>query len=215
MDVEKSFFAISRIFHAWVRVMEYHTRKNEVLDSEALGPARLIVSPPTDAGILLLAKANSGHGARLLCFSTRTEQIAQAYRKKHRIDGLTTTVEPFFRIPVLDEELSVVYANCLFDFCAEADFDRMLDEIRRALEPGGVLFAVYMDHPTRFAGRIWAWLFRRLGFLSHGCHPVSIVPSLARRGYRILKDEPADTFGFPIRYVVAKAPAPADAGEAP
>jgi SAM-dependent methyltransferase len=179
----------------------------EVLDSGPLGTRRLIISPPTDAGLSLLVDANTGGETELLCFSGRTEQIAAAYCRRRQINTLVTRVEPFFRIPDPDQFLSAVYANCLFDFCAETHFDSMLAEIWRVLEPGGVLFAVYMDHPTHFGGRVWASVFDRFSFLSNGCYPVSIVPTLARLGFQILRDMPADKFGFPLRYVVSVRPA--------
>ncbi len=207
MDVEKSYFAVSRIFKVWVRVIEYHTRQMEVMDSGSLGTKRLIISPPTDAGLPLLVDANAHGETQLLCFSDRTEQIAAAFCGKHQIDALLTCVEPFFHIPAPDQGLSVVYANCLFDFCAEAHFDSMLAEIWRVLEPSGVLFAVYMDHPTHFGGRVWASMFDRFNFLSNGCYPVSIIPNLAQRGFQILRDIPADKFGFPVRYLVSEKPA--------
>jgi len=207
MDVEKSYFAVSRIFKVWVRAIEYHTRQLEALDSGPLGTRRLIISPPTDAGLPLLVGANTHGKTELLCFSDRTEQIAAAFCRTHQIDALVTRVEPFSGIPAPDQGLSAVYANCLFDFCAEPHVDSMLDEIWRVLEPNGVLFAVYMDHSTHFGGRLWTSIFDRFSLLSNGCHPVSIVPNLARRGFQILSDMPADKFGFPLRYVVSEKPA--------
>lgn len=206
MDVEESYFAVSWFFDVWVRIMEHHTRKMEALDSAHLGSRRLIISPPTDAGIPLLVRANPRGQSELLCFSDRTERIATRYRKRRGLDASTTHVEPFFGIPAADEALSAVYANCLFDFCGESDFDPMLQEIWRALEPGGVLFAVYMGPPSSHVGRVWAWIFDRFNFL-YGCRPVSLAAHLTRGGFRILKDTPAVRFGFPVRYTVSEKPA--------
>jgi len=204
MDIEKSYFGVSWFFDPWVRLMEYHTRKMEVLDSAHLGSRRLIISPPTDAGIPLLARANPHGKTELLCFSDRIERIAENYRRRHGINALATAVEPFFQIPAPDGNLSVVYANCLFDFCAVEDFDSMLLEIWRVLEPAGVLFAVYMAPPSNCGGRLWTWAFDRFTYLGNGCHPVSIVPHLTRNGYRILKDVSAGRLGFPARYSVSE-----------
>jgi len=207
MDVEESYFAVSWFFDVWVRLMEHHTRKMEALDSAHLGSRRLIISPPTDAGIPLLARANARGQSELLCFSDRTERIAARYRKRRRLDALATHVEPFFGIPAAEEALSAVYANCLFDFCGEADLDPMLQEIWRVLEPGGGLFAVYMGLPSSYGGRVWAWHFDRFSFPGNGCRPVSLVSHLTRGGFRILKDTPSVRLGFPLRYTVAEKPA--------
>jgi hypothetical protein len=139
MDVEKSYAAISWFFNPWVRLIEYHTRKMEVLESVHLGPRRLIISPPTDAGIPLLTRANAQGETELLCFSDRIEQIASQYRS---------------------------------------------------------------------GGRLWAWVFDRLTFLSNGCYPVTITAHLTRNGFRILKDVPAVRLGFPARYSVSEKPTP-------
>jgi hypothetical protein len=204
MDVENSYFAVSRFFAAWVWIMEYHTRKIEVQDSAHLGSRRLIISPPTDAGIPLLARANAHGKTGLLCFSDRIERIAADYRRRLGLDALVTYVAPFFSIPAPDEALSVVYANCLFDLCRETDFDPMLDEIWRVLEPRGVLFAVYMGTPSSYWGRVWAWTLARFSFLGHGCCPVSIASHLTRGGWRVVTDTSVVRLGFPVRYTVSE-----------
>jgi hypothetical protein len=204
MDVEESYFAVSRFFTAWVWMMEYHTRKMEVSDSAHLGSRRLIISPPNDAGIPLLARANVQGETALLCFSDRIERIAADYRGRLELDTLITYVAPFFSIPASDEALSVVYANCLFDFCRGADFDPMLDEIWRVLEPRGVLFSAYMGLPSSYSGHVWVWTFARFGFLAHGCRPVSIASDLTRGRWRVVTDTSAVRFGFPVRYKVSE-----------
>lgn len=208
MDVEKSYFAVSWFFNSWVRLMEYNTRKMEVIESVQLGPRRLIISPPTDAGIPLLAHANSSGQTDLLCFSDRLQRIAVKYIRRRRIKSLATIVESFFQISALDESLSAVYANCLFDFCAEEDFDMMLREIWRVLKPGGILFAVYMAPTSRLGGRLWTWIFDRFTFLSNGCHPVTIRVHLTRNGFKIQKEMFVRRLGFPAIYSVSERPIP-------
>jgi hypothetical protein len=101
MDVENSCFAVSWVFHSWVRLMEDHTRKMEIIDSVQLGPRRLISSPPTGAGIPLLAHANSSGQTHLLCLSDRPQRVAATYIRRHGITRLATIVESFFQIPAL------------------------------------------------------------------------------------------------------------------
>lgn len=209
MHVEQSYYQVSKFFDSWVRLMEIHTRRMEVVDSGDFGSKILIISPPTDTGIQILAGANAYGQTNLLCFSERIEQIAVEYRAKHGLEGLQTYVEPFFHIPFPNESLSAVYANCLFDFCSERDFDVMFNEIWRALKKNGSLFAVYMGPPSSFLAQTWVWIFKRFHFLSQGCHPVCIAPYLSRRGFRILKEQPVERLGFPITYIHTEKPAQA------
>jgi SAM-dependent methyltransferase len=211
MDVERSYFVASRSFNTWVRLMEYQTREMEVVESARLGPRRLIISSPTDAGIPLLAHANAPNETRLLCFSNRLERLAKDYCRRHSVDTLTTCVEPFFVIPAPDESLSAIYANCLFDFCAVETFDSMFREIWRVLEPGGLLFAVHMSPPIRLGGRLWKRAFTALSLVSDGCQPVSITAHLTRTGFVVLKDLSITKLGFPTRYSVSEKPNPSRA----
>ena len=189
--------------------MEYRTRQMEVVESAQLGQRRLIISPPTDAGIPLLARANPSGHTDLLCFSDRLQRVAAAYIRSHRIESLTPIVESFFQIPALDESLSAVYANCLFDFCAEEDFDMMLREIWRVLKPGGVLFAVHMARTSCLGSRLWTWIFDRLSFMNNGCDPVTIAVQLTSNGFIIQKEMSVRRFGFPVMYIVSERPVPA------
>lgn len=204
MDIEQSYFSVSRFFDTWVRVMELHTRKMEVEGSKHWGLKILIVSPPTDPGIQLLAKANQHGPAKLLCFSERLKRIAITYAREHGIESLSIHVVPFFRLPFADGEFEAIYANCFFDFCQERDFGLILDEMWRVLKPKGSLSRVYMGSSNNLLAQGWTWAFRQLNFLSRGCHPVSIEPYLSRRGFLLQKDLSVDRFGFPVRYTYAE-----------
>ncbi len=197
MNVEVSYFRVSWFFELWVRLIEYPTRKLEVLQSADLGPTRLIISPPTDAGLPILVRANAGGTTELLCFSERLRCIAEDFRSRRGVPELAMAVQPFFKIPAADQSFSVIYANCLLDFCKQDDIDLVLQEAWRALAPRGVFFAVYMTHSRNWIGRLWEWLFKHLAFLSNGCHPVSLSGQLGRNGFHILREGPATRFGFP------------------
>jgi SAM-dependent methyltransferase len=104
------------------------------------------------------------------------------------------------------EELDAIYANCLFDLCDPREVSVVVDEIWRAMRPGGHLYSVYMGVPSHPAARAWAWLFRRLPTLSHGFHPVRVSPSLLARGFSVVQNRAPERLGFPLRYVEAEKP---------
>lgn len=210
--LEQSYFSISRYFDAWVRLVEIRTRRMEVEDSVHLqGTRKLIVSPPTDAGIPLLLRSGRACRTELLCLSDRLKQIASIYSEKHGLkDRLHICVAPFFRLPFFRGEFAAIYANCFFDFCPEEDFAPIFAEMHRVLEANGSLFAVYMGHPDDLPARGWALAFKKLRFLSQGCRPVSLEPYLLRHGFTIRKSLRLAGLGFPLRYTLAeKRPDPA------
>jgi len=203
MNIERSYLALSRFFDTWVRIMEMRTRRMEVEDAR-LGESRtLIISPPTDAGIGVLAQANVDGETHVLCFSEALEKIAREYATQHHIAGLKTCRAGFFGIPFEEGYFDAVFANCFFDFCQDNVFDEIISETRRALKKGGALIAVYMDFPTDAIGRTWVGLCRWFPSISQGCRPVDIRPALSRHGFRLRKDLSLTRLGFPIRYIVA------------
>lgn len=199
--VEKSYGALSRLFHTWVRIMEYHTRRMEVHDSSLGRSSILIVSAPTDAGIGALTRDNADGECFLLCFSHALEATAHDYCGRHGVQHLTTLVAPFFHVPLPDEELDSIYANCLFDLCEPPDVGGVLDEMWRVLKQGGHLYSVHMGVPSHLAARAWTTIIRTVGF-----RPVTLVPTLLDRGFAVRQDLAPERFGFPLRYVEAEKP---------
>jgi len=183
--------------------MEFHTRKMEVEHSECFGSKILIISPPTDPGIELLAKANRQGSTELLCFSEKLKRIASTYFREQEIESVGIRVTPFFQLPFMDGEISAIYANCFFDFCQERDFAWILGEMWQVLQMNGSLFMVYMGLPNSIVARGWSWAFRRFQFLSQGCHSVSMEPDLSLHGFQLQQDQYVERLGFPVRYTYA------------
>ncbi len=204
MKIEESYLAASGFFDLWVRLMEIRTRIMEVEDSRLNDLRILIISPPTDRGIKVLAQANPRGETHLLCFSEALGDIAKEYSIRCNIKGLKTCVEPFFSVPFDDNHFDAVFANCFFDFCQESDFNDILKEIKRTLKSEGLFFSVYMAAPTDLIGRTWANVFRRFQSLSKSCHPVDIMPFLSKWSFKLKKDSIIRRFGFPVKYLIAE-----------
>jgi len=204
VNIEKSFANVSGFFDTWVRIMEYKTRIVEVQDSALNVKNILIISPPTDRGIVRLADANSNGKTHLLCFTEELERIANSYAIEHRIANLTTCVGSFFCIPISENYFDAVFTNCFFDFCEENEFDMIVDEIKRVLKKNGLILSVYMEPPTNIIGKIWSNLFNLFPGIVRDCHPVNINPSLTRFDFKLRKDVSISRFGFPLKYIVAE-----------
>jgi len=204
LDIEKSFADVSGFFDTWVRIMEYQTRIMEVQDSGLNVKNILIISPPTDRGIVRLADANSNGETHLLCFTDELERIANSYAIEHHIANLTTCVGSFFCIPFSENYFDAIFTNCFFDFCEENKFDLIVDEIKRVLKKNGLLLSVNMEPPINIIGKIWSNFFNLFPGIVRGCHPVNIKPSLTKSDFKIRRDVSFTRFGFPLKYIVAE-----------
>jgi ubiquinone/menaquinone biosynthesis C-methylase UbiE len=204
MKIEESYLAASGFFDFWVRLMEIRTRFMEVEDSKLNNLTILIISPPTDRGIKVLAQANQRGETHLLCFSEALGEIAKEYSIQYNIEGLKICVKPFFCVPFDDNHFDAVFTNCFFDFCQESDFSEILKEIKRTLKSQGLFFSVYMYAPTDLIGRIWVDVFTRFQSLSKGCHPVDTMPFLSKWNFKLKKDLTIRRLGFPAKYLIAE-----------
>ena len=204
MKIEESYLAVSGFFDLWVRLIEIRTRIMELEDSRLNNLKILIISPPTDRGIKILAQANPRGETHLLCFSEALGEIAKEYSIKYNIESLKICVEPFFSVPFNDNHFDAVFTNCFFDFCKESNFNDILKEIKRTLKSNGLFFSVYMDVPTDLIGRTWVNLFVKFQSLSQGCHSVDIVPFLSKWNFKLKKNLTVRRLGFPVKYLIAE-----------
>ncbi len=161
MKIEETYPVVSGFFDLWVRLMEIRTRIREVEDSRLNNSRILIISPPTDRGIKVLAQANPRGETHLLCFSEALGEIAKAISI---CCDIKICVEPFFSVPFDDNHFDAVFTNCFFDFCQKSDFNGILKEIKRVLKSG--------CHPVDIMPFLSKWSFnlkkdlviRRFGF---------------------------------------------------
>ncbi len=210
MSVEESYMAVAPFFDLWVSVMEVHTRKMEVLDAKLHDSRTLIICPPTDRGMEIIARANSLGESHLFCISHPVKRIAEQYMTQNAIENLIPCVGGFFTVPFADEYFDNIFANCFFDFCRDRDFPMITREIKRALRPGGDLLAVYMGLPSNIMERVWVGLFHRIQRLSQGCRPVNMKPFLTDMGFSVKTTRSVGKLGFPIEYVHAEKPVVVD-----
>ncbi|NOX90632.1 MAG: methyltransferase domain-containing protein [Calditrichaeota bacterium] len=203
MSIEKSYTGIAPFFESWVKIFEYHLRKRELEDSHLGNKRILIISPPTDPGIILFAKSNTKGETIFLSPTQRIKNIVYEYLKKKKIENLITVVSPVDRLQFDSDYFDVVFANCYFDFCQKEEILRSLKVINFVLKKGGLLLAVYMDNPHKLLSELWARIFRYAPAISQGCHPVGMDQFLTEK-YTIIKNIGESRFGFPLRYIAAR-----------
>lgn len=204
MGIVQSYTSVSRFFRLWVYAMEFHTRRAQISEATPAGGHVLIISPPTDPAIRLIAQSNETRETTLVCFSDSLEQRAIVRSKKWGGSRLHTRVVPFFQLPFPDSTIRTVFANCFFDFCSTEELQPVFSELSRVLEPGGILHSVYMAPAKSRLNRVWTWAFKVFPHLSCGCRAVSIGPHLSNAAFLVLQDRAMNRLGFPVQYTVAQ-----------
>jgi SAM-dependent methyltransferase len=194
---------MARWFPIWVRLMEADVRLRAVRDAPSAPQRALVIGPPTDPGLLGVARANRGGLTVLACLSAATAKLAQQCWGGRALPGLGLVVAAPDALPHGDGSFDVVHAPCFFDFLAKEELPGVVGELRRILRPGGALLAAYMAPPRRAAGGVWTALFRRLPRLTGGCRPVAMRRLLEQGGFQVLEDLHLPRWGFPLQYTRA------------
>ncbi|RMD49143.1 MAG: methyltransferase domain-containing protein [Ignavibacteria bacterium] len=206
MDINDSYIRISKYFNFWARKFELDARKQQIKDSENLNGKKLIISPPTDPVIDMLASQGDGSNLNLICFSEATTLIARKYLKKRKIKNVNLVSTKYFILPFGDDEIVSVYLNCFIDFCNMSEVPLLLAEINRTLRPKGKLFAVFMSFPKSIKAKVWTGLFRIFNSFTGGCHPVEDGLVSQNNIFNVLENRYSETKGFPLRYMILEKP---------
>jgi hypothetical protein len=111
---------------------------------------------------------------------------------------------PFFSISFRNGEFGIIFADCFFDCWQARDLNAILDEVRRALRQGGALYSEHRGTPSGVMNHVWAWLPRTIPEPGREFGTVNMAPSLASRGFTILRNRQSERLGFPLRYVQAE-----------
>lgn len=164
-------------------------------------PPDLVVAD-LGCGTGYMAAALLGRVARLICVDRSERMLAEAKERLERAargrpgTSIELRAGAFDALPLADAECDAALAGLVFHHLPELDL--ALQEVRRALKPGGVCVALEL------APHKEAWMQAALGDRHLGLDPAYVVEAFRRAGFDDVALEPVDDRYRPER--------PADAG---
>lgn len=202
MELPRAYERVTGSFDLWSRLMERQLRERAAARWDGRGPVA-VASPPTDCGVGLVAQRRRAGRVHLLCFSPASLRAAQRVLQAGLIEGVEPMAAEYFELPFEDGSLAAFFANCFFDYVAEAKMTGVLREIARALAPGGLLLGAYLRPPAALRERAWVAALAALGDRAGSVHPVQIDAALDAVGLDLELARDLRSRGCPIREIVA------------
>ena len=132
--------------------------------------------------------------------------LAQARRRaaRHAQANYTLSVGDAYALEFPAAQFDLLVNNYMFDLLPEADFQRLLDEFKRLLKPGGRLLLINMTLAESGLGRIWEKIYRLNPSWIGGCRGVRLAPALEKAGFHSIRREALSQLSFPSEVIIAR-----------
>jgi ubiquinone/menaquinone biosynthesis C-methylase UbiE len=112
-----------------------------------------------------------------------------------------------FDLPAAAASIDLLFNNYMFDLLAYEDMDKVLDEFRRVLKPGGKLVLINMTLGETPGSKLYDWIYRLSPKTMGGCRGVRLAARLRQHGFAVEAREYHQQMLFPSEVILARKPA--------
>jgi demethylmenaquinone methyltransferase / 2-methoxy-6-polyprenyl-1,4-benzoquinol methylase len=207
-DIPHVYDRIAGVYDIWGRLTESRATARAIeLAAIEDGQSVLEVAVGTGVAFREIVKRNP-HGQNQ-GIDLSPGMLARARARMSDLSGANYRLEigSAFDLPVPPGSIDVLFNSYMFDLIPYAHMDRVLDEFRRALRPGGRLVLVNMARGKSRASRIYEAIYRLSPRALGGCRAVQMVGRLRERGFAVETSEYHQQMLFPSEVIVARKPA--------
>jgi len=204
-DIPGVYARIARIYDLWAAATESRARARTLELAGIRDGERILEIAVGTGGTFaeVLRRNPTGQNAGI---DLTPEMLARARTKASRVGvPFTLAVGDAGALDFPDGHFDLVLNAYMFDLLPEADFARVLGEMRRVLKPGGRLVVTNMARGRRPRHRFYEAVYRVRPSLMGGCRGVTLRPHLEAAGFQVAHEEYLAQLGFPTEILVAHA----------
>ena len=106
-----------------------------------------------------------------------------------------------YALPFANHSFDLVWCSYMLDMLPLADFEPVLKEFKRVLEPGGRVVLVSETKGRRWYNQFWELLYRFHPPLMGGCRGVMLAPALQDAGFTNVRRAYVSQWSFPSEVV--------------
>ncbi len=204
-DIPQVYDRIAGVYDIWGRLTESRAMARAIeLAAIEDGQSILEVAVGTGVAFREILKRNPhgrNHGIDL-----SPGMLARAKSRMRDLSGANYRLEigTAFNLPVPPDSVDILFNSYMFDLIPRADMDRILDEFRRVLRPGGRLVLVNMAKGESRASRVYETIYRISPRALGGCRGVQMSDRLQAHQLAVEVREYHQQMLFPSEVVVAR-----------
>jgi len=204
-DIPHVYDRIAGVYDIWGRLTESRAMAR-ALELAAIEDGQSILEVAVGTGVAFreILKRNphgQNHGIDL-----SPGMLARAKSRMRDLPGVNYRLEigTAFDLQVPPDSVDILFNSYMFDLIPRAEMDRVLDEFRRVLRPGGRLVLVNMARGMSRASRVYESIYRISPRALGGCRGVQMADRLQEHGFSVEAREYHQQMLFPSEVVVAR-----------
>ncbi len=204
-DIPHVYDRIAGVYDIWGRLTESRAMARAIeLAAIEDGQSILEVAIGTGVAFREILKRNP-HGQNY-GIDLSPGMLARAKSRVRDLSGVNYRLEigTAFDLPVPPDSVDILFNSYMFDLIPRADMDRILDEFRRVLRPGGRLVLVNMARGESRASRVYESIYRISPRALGGCRGVQMAHRLLEHRFSVDVREYHQQMLFPSEVVVAR-----------
>ncbi len=204
-DIPHVYDRIAGVYDIWGRLTESRAMARAIeLAAIENGQSILEVAVGTGVAFREILKRNPhgrNHGIDL-----SPGMLARARSRMRDLSGVNYQLEigTAFDLPAPPGSVDILFNSYMFDLIPNVDMDRVLDEFRRVLRPGGRLVLVNMARGESRASRVYEAIYRISPRALGGCRGVQMADRLQAHQFSVEVREYHQQMLFPSEVVVAR-----------
>lgn len=206
-QVISTYRTLAGSYDLWAHLTEVEARKR-ALELAAIRAGEAILEVAVGTGLLFEEVVKQNRQGRNEGLDLTDAMLERAKARLSKIGGASYSlrVGDAYDLPYGDGEFDLVLNNYMFDLLPEADFPRVLSEMKRVLKPGGRLVLVNMTTGEGILDRVWAGIYRASPSLLGGCRAVELSHDVKEIGFERVERHIVRQLGFPSEVLRAWKP---------
>jgi ubiquinone/menaquinone biosynthesis C-methylase UbiE len=197
-QVISTYRALASSYDLWAQLTEAAARKR-ALELAAIRGGEAILEIAVGTGLLFEEVVKQNRQGRNEGIDLTDAMLERAKARLSKLIGASHSlrVGDAYDLPFGDVEFDLVLNNYMFDLLPEADFPRVLSEMKRVLKPGGRLILVNMTTGEGLLDRAWTRLYKVSPSLLGGCRAVELSGFVKESGFERVERDVVRQLGFP------------------
>jgi ubiquinone/menaquinone biosynthesis C-methylase UbiE len=197
-EVISTYRVFAGTYDLWAHLAEAIARKR-ALEMAAIRGGEAVLEVAVGTGLLFEEVVKQNRQGRNEGIDLTDAMLERAKARLSKLGGAGYSLKlgDAYDLAYGDGEFDLVLNNYMFDLLPEADFPRVLSEMKRVLRPGGRLVLVNMTTGGGLLDRAWARLYRVSPSLLGGCRAVELSSFVKESGFERVERDVVRQLGFP------------------
>jgi demethylmenaquinone methyltransferase / 2-methoxy-6-polyprenyl-1,4-benzoquinol methylase len=204
-DIPHVYDRIAGVYDIWGRLTESRATAR-ALELAAIEDGQSILEVAVGTGVVFREILRKNPHGQNLGIDLSPGMLARARSRMRAVSEGNYRLEAgtAFDLPVPSGSIDMLFNSYMFDLIPLADMDRVLEEFRRVLRPGGRLVLVNMAPGETRASRIYEAIYNLSPRALGGCRGVRMADRLQKHHFIVDAREYHQQMLFPSEVVLAR-----------